>query len=374
MKNVIGYLLPLTASVLLIASCEKNDLDPISNSPESTPDAKTLTISPTIQTSAAPFFANLFNTFGGGWTGGDGIYSYALPDGRILWTFGDSFLGTVNPDYSRQGGPMINNSFVVQDGTNITTLHGGTVANPEAYVVPWDNPNHWYWPGHGQVIGNKLYMFMLRIRSSGAGGIWGFEHIGSDMAVFSLPSLQLIDQYEVARGTEYLMGVSTFRENNTVYIYGTRSLFGKRCLVARMQVSNPDFIEHWNGSEWAAQFDGDAYLQRANGDDLIVSNQFTVFKYNGVYLLLTQEDFLGSKIYLYQSDSPNGPWGNQKLVYETPETGGNIFTYNAFLHTHIVHPQKGVLVSYSVNSQNFWDLFSDARIYRPRFFWLKQSE
>jgi hypothetical protein len=370
MKTTTGYFLTLIATFFLLPSCEKQELDPATENPA---EPKSIEISPTIQTSPAPFFANLFHTFGGGWTGGDGVYSYPLPDGRILWTFGDSFLGTVNPDYTRTG-PMINNTFVVQDGTSITTLHGGTVANPEAYVKPWDNANHWYWPGHGEIIDNKLHMFMLRMRSTGTGGVWGFEHVGTDMAVFSLPSLQLIDQYEVSRSTEYLMGVSTYREGNVVYVYGTRSLLGKRCMVAKLNVDNPDVIEYWNGTTWGSEFDGDAYLLRANGEDLIVSNQFTVFKYGEKYFLMTQEDFLGDGIYLYKSNSPTGPWGDRKLIFETPESGGNLFTYNAFLHKHIVHPTKGVLVSYSVNSQNFWDLFADARIYRPRFFWLKASE
>ncbi len=32
---------------------------------------------------------------GPGWTGGDGGWSVPLPDGRVLWLFGDSFLGRV---------------------------------------------------------------------------------------------------------------------------------------------------------------------------------------------------------------------------------------------------------------------------------------
>ena len=271
-------------------------------------------------------------------------------------------------------GPLINNCFVIQDGDNLSTLHGGSLEQPEAYVVPWDNDDDWYWPGHGQVIGSKLYMYMLRIRSTGAGGVWGFEHIGTDMAVFSLPDLALIDQYEVVRSKQYLMGVSTYREDNLIYIYGTRSTLGKRALAARISVHNPEVIEYWTGTEWSTQFAPDAHMKHMNGEDLIVSNQFTVFKYKGKYRLLTQEDFLGSGIYLYTSDSPTGPWAAPQLVYDTPESGGNIFTYNAFLHEHINHSQKGYLVTYSVNSQNFGDLFADASIYRPRYFWLKESD
>lgn len=355
----------------VLMSCQKDEIQPADGQVDV---AKAQQISDKVTTSPALVFENLFDTFGGGWTGGDGVYSYELPDGRILWTFGDSFLGTVNPDYTREGTPLINNCFVIQDGNSLTTLSGGTEEIPEAYVKPWDNDNHWYWPGHGQVIGNRLYMFMLRLRSSGAGGVWGFEHIGTDMAVFSLPDLEIIDQYEIARTNNYLMGVSTFREGETIYVYGTRSSVGKRCLAARINVQNPDVVEYWDGEGWGSNFIGNAHLLRSNGEDLVVSNQFTVFKHKGKYRMLTQEDFLGSRIHIYSSDSPTGPWSNRQLVYDTPETEGDIFTYNAFLHEHIVHPQKGVLVTYSVNSQNFWDLFSDARIYRPRYFWLKESE
>lgn len=49
-----------------------------------------------------------------------------------------------------------------------------------------------------------------------------------------------------------------------------------------------------------------------------------------------------------------------------PNPGGNLYTYNA-----VAHPQfgddRGLLVSYNVNSFVFADLFEDAGIYRPRF-------
>ena len=43
-------------------------------------------------------FNKLFTRYGDGWTGGDAVYSVPLPDGRIIWAFGDSFLDTVYPD------------------------------------------------------------------------------------------------------------------------------------------------------------------------------------------------------------------------------------------------------------------------------------
>jgi hypothetical protein len=42
-----------------------------------------------------------------GVTGADGEYSVLLPDGRTVWIFGDSFLGTVNPDVPGRKEPLV---------------------------------------------------------------------------------------------------------------------------------------------------------------------------------------------------------------------------------------------------------------------------
>src|ERR1700758_1066385 len=54
------------------------------------------------QISVAPDtgYDNLFQSYGNSgtgksWTGGDGTVSVALPDGRDLWLFNDSFLGKI---------------------------------------------------------------------------------------------------------------------------------------------------------------------------------------------------------------------------------------------------------------------------------------
>ncbi len=369
---IYKHLLLPFMTVVIMAGCSKEDeTSPLHTSENISKSAADQ--SPLVVTSPAPFFTNLFDVSGGGWTGGDGAYSIPLPDGRILWTFGDSFLGTVNPDYSRPGTPLINNSFVIQDGNQLTTLHGGTAANPSAYVIPFGDPSHFYWPADGTVIGNKLYMFMLRVRLTGTGGPFGFETIGTDMAVFSLPDIQLINQYEIVRTTQVLVGVSIYEEGEYIYTYGTRSTFGKNCLVARLNINDPNEIEYWNGTDWGSEIVIDAYLKRGNGENLFVSNMFSVFKRGNKYHLLTQQDFFGSLIYLYTGDSPIGPWYNQIEVYDTPETGYVMWTYNAICHPHIVHPTKGMLVSYSTNALNFFDLFNDVRNYRPRFFWLNEA-
>ena len=68
-----------------------------------------------------------------------------------------------------------------------------------------------------------------------------------------------------------------------------------------------------------------------------------------------------------------GPFGEKTLAYCTPETKGDIFTYNAFAHTQFLD-DGALLVSYNVNSFNFSDLFANADNYRPYFVWVKGWE
>jgi hypothetical protein len=78
-----------------------------------------------------------------------------------------------------------------------------------------------------------------------------------------------------------------------------------------------------------------------------------------VFYLLTQEIFLGRKIFLYQGNSPIGPFSEEKVLWEVPpEHGsGDMFSYNA-----IVHPEFStageLMVSYSKNPHNFWHNFN----------------
>ena len=46
---------------------------------------------------------NFWSRSGPGWTGGDSTYSTQLPDGRVAWLFGDTFLGTVADDGTPPG-------------------------------------------------------------------------------------------------------------------------------------------------------------------------------------------------------------------------------------------------------------------------------
>ncbi len=299
-----------------------------------------------------------------GWTGGDASYSVPLPDGRTLWMFGDSFIGTVKPDRSRTGGGFHRNAVMVQDGDEMTTLTGGASAFMEPAEAGW-----WYWPGHGFAQGDKLQVVFFGFKSTG-GGAWDFAYSSVDVMTFSLPGLALLSIERKFTDPAVNYGACILEDGGYLYIYGSEkqglSKFLHVARVAGNDLNDP--WEYFDGVTWTTDPTGSARLFAH------VSDEFSVFKHNSRYYLLTQHHVLGSEIYLYDSDNPVIGFANKKLLYCTPQSNeGNLFTYNAFAHPQFSQGSE-LLVSYNVNSSVFADLFKNADNYRPYFVRVKGWE
>lgn len=347
---------------------EDEEETPEEEGPDPDPDPDSTSVEPptlcwdsTFNTYRDDYFIDLFTRYGNGWTGGDATYSIQLPDGRTLWIFADTFLGTVNADRSRPGTGLINNSFVIQDGDQLTTLHGGTAANPQSLIKP-STPGWWYWPTDATIHNDTLQILLQAFRSTPGGGIFGFEYASIDLATFTLPDLQLIDIQTKIPEPSIAYGSCVVEDDDYIYIYGTSKAGGdKFANIAR--AANGDLRNTWeyyNGSEWVDDIDESAQLFNT------VVEQYAVFEEDGMYYLVTHQDVFGDEIYILDAPSPVGPWGNQRTLYCTPESGGNIFTYNSFVHPQFTENDE-LLISYNNNSFNFGDLFSNADNYRPHF-------
>ena len=69
---------------------------------------------------------------------------------------------------------------------------------------------------------------------------------------------------------------------------------------------------------------------------------------------------------------PDGPARTARKIWHCPEPDRDpdIFVYNAKAHPHISAPGE-LLISYNVNTFDFFDHFKYADIYRPRFIRLR---
>lgn len=293
-----------------------------------------------------------------GWTGGDATYSVDLKNGKTLWMFGDSFIDQVSEDRSRPSFRLINNALVLQEGSNMQTFHGGSSFQPTAFAKP-PEANDWYWPGDATVANGKLYLFMHGFGNVG-GGAWDFFRTSIDLLTLNIETLEIENNQRLFQDPSISWGAAILEDDAYTYVYGVKSVdFTKDLYVAR---TNADLSTPWQ------YFDGIAWSNNAQNASIIftgISEQFSVFKEENLYYLLSQDNLFGADIHLYTSAVPEGIFEDGRVVYCTPETGGNIFTYNAFAHPHIY--QDSLLISYNINSFDYTDLLKSADNYRPYF-------
>ena len=302
----------------------------------------------------------LFTRYNNGLTGADATYSMPLPDGRIMWMFGDTFLGTVKADRTREGAPFIRNSIVIQDEDELVTYYQNTSGSPSSYISPSD-PDEWYWPLDATMHGGEIQMMLGRLEQIQANGAFSFAYVGFDLVTIDPADITIISQQNKIADPDISYGSCILEDGDYTYIYGISSRpFQKRAHVARVQGGDlKDTWEYYNGQSWTDNPSSHIIAQN-------VSDQFSIFKDGEIYYAVTHEIIFGNKIFIAQSTSPTGPFTNNRTLYCTPETGGDIFTYNSFVHPEL--SENGELrISYNINSFDFTDLFSDVDLYRPRF-------
>lgn len=341
---------------------------------------KTAAINPEAGTATVDTkFNKLFARDCCGVTGADGDYSVLLPDGRTIWIFGDSFLGTVNPDRSRgKRTPwFIRNSMAVQEGDSLRSFYNVIDGWESSFVIPPGAPKGkmfsedtlWYWPGDGFVENGKLKVFMSLFNQA-VKGDWGFRWQGANIATFSLPDIKLekIDHFDYPGINEIHWGHAVCDgDKNYTYIYGAEDK-SKNLYVARAPKGN--ILAPWEfftGKDWVKDSKLSKPMLEIQG-----SEQFSVFKLKNKYVLVVQEGgFMSGEICSYYSESPYTGWKNRRVLchVKLPDdvaSTKNLFGYNALAHPQFIENGE-LLISNCVNSFVVEDVFQDASKYRPVF-------
>lgn len=319
-------------------------------------------------------FTTLFNTYsdsGVGWTGGDSTYSAELADGRQVWIFSDTFLGPVNDDLSRpESTPFLNNSFVVQDGLDLSTVHGGTDEEPGSLLPP-PAEDSWYWVGDSVVDADGHLQVTAAQFSSGGGGMWDFWWDSNHLATFDAETFQLLEVSDLPSesGVQWSSWIEPAGE--VTYVYGIEDA-GESKYMHVARVNGPDLRgdwEYWTGHGWDSDETHSARVMDG------VANEYSVTAFHDGYLLITQDthEAFSAEITAYTSCFPNGPFEEVGTIHQMPEVGAagsygnaNIYAYNAHEHPQF-RTGDSALLSYNVNSFDSGDLYQDVSIYRPRF-------
>lgn len=340
---------------------------------------------PALVVEPAPEYDALFQRQDG-WTGADIATSVPLGDERILWLFGDTWIGKIR-DGKHVGATLVSNTVAIQSGRDperaaVEFSHGLRAGKPAPLFSPPDGGEA-YWLTHGGIATRKgLHLFMSRIaRKPGDDSPFGFRGVGMALAHIpdpSLPPERWRPSYRDVPwasyspdGNERVFGMPLLKEGGMVYLFGLevdKKANDRFLLVARVPEDRLDDFDAWSffsGGSWQKDFIKAERLADGMGAELSVSYQPAIGKYVAVYT----EGGLSRNILMRLAPAPEGPWSAPRPLYRTPEMDWDkdYFCYAAKGHPELSRRDDEMIVSYVCNSYDFGKMAGDARIYSPRF-------
>jgi len=321
---------------------------------------------------------------GPGWTGADGTYSVALPDGTNLFVWSDSYIGTVDPTTRLRKSNLFSahNSLTILNQSTGSWTTVGYPPKTTSYFAP-TNKKNWYWVGQPMVVQPSPGNYQVKVMLAEWTG--AFKFVGHSVATLSWPSLSILSITPITGlDTSLVWGTRILQIGNAFYIYGLKDpgTNTKTPYIARLtslgNLTNGAKWQFWNATQ-AKWLPGEANASAMSGV-AAVTPEYSVdqLSYNGgKFYLMTGMDPLNppfplwSNVTTWYSCSPQGPWSRKTTVYTAPEAGANgcktgtLVTYNAKAHTELINAD-GILVSYNVNANDGSDLVC-ADDYKPRF-------
>ena len=320
-------------------------------------------------------YTELFRPLTGGWTAGDGSISVPLPDGRLLWLFGDSYLVDVNAaDTTLPCLFQVRNVVMVQSGLKFRTLLDSSQSGVQRSFFrdyPWRDTSL-YWPGSGFVEKDTIYIFLGKVKNDAS-----MAGLGNYVAKMHYPDLKFLSISPLPNFNKINFGVSVLFDTASgyYYAYGVRpNWIVFEPYIARFKLDH--ILDHWEyftGNDWS----GDTAKAKKISDGAMCA-AYGVVQRNKMYYMISQDNgFLspgaGRHLYAYRSSSPTGPFTGQQLLYtiEDKWKGQYLVTYNAMPHPEVYH--DSLSIGYNVNGndstcrKDIWKERLNADCYRPKF-------
>lgn len=325
-----------------------------------------------------------------GLTGFDGCGSLSLSGGRVLWLFSDSIVGRVENGKHAPGATMVNNAVAITRGADAgPEFFWGRGEKPRA-MFPCVRAGEWYWlPGGAVEVQDQgpLVIFGARMGRTGKAdaGVWDFEGRGSDAIIVENPrdgpeawrwhAHELFGSDGGKAGRRRAWGAAVVNEGDTTFIFGIDStdVWHKKLLVARCPTVLIACRDAWRFRAADGAWSEKADDASAVCDDM--ADEFTITRVEGGYVMVHMEANLGKRVMVRRATALDGAWSEARAVYTAPEPGrdSRLMVYAAKSHPE-VSGEGGLLVSYCVNSTDFWHMLGDATIYRARFVRVRETE
>ncbi len=315
-----------------------------------------------------------------GWIGADGAHSVTLSPKRTLWLFSDTWVGKVR-DGRRTDATIVNNTVGVQErssGRVTYSVARSTDGKPTALIVPADRRG-WFWLQAGAADRGRLSLFLNQVEKTDEKGVFGFRSVGLWLGTVAdadkPPEAWRVEQVKMpntvfSKDRWLAWGAAVLRVGDDLYVYGTDEGRGKgppdrHMVVARVPAASVGTFAAWRyfrAGVWGEDFRNASHLVED------IASEYSVTPFGKGYLAVYTERGLSPRILGRTADNPWGPWSAPAVLYECPEMSRDkkVFCYAAKAHPTLSSDQD-LVVSYVVNSFDFWQVAREAKLYWPRF-------
>lgn len=327
-------------------------------------------------------YDTLFTAQAKGWLGSDDAHSIVLSEDRILWLFGDTYIGEVKDGARYPEGPHINNCIAIEDRSEsrpgkITYYWGEENGKPYAFFPPEaDMPGRYFWPTSGLIIKDRLLLFSFAMEANDT--TWWLA--GTVVAAIDNyeedPSLWKTEYYDLKLGDNgFGIHSALYLEDQYVYFVGFNDFQeGRSAILARAdqqafsdEPSN-DKIQYWSGGWLKRGWRSDRkkmiplFSPGVTETDIQYIEDWKLFA-------ATTYDPMQADLFITFAPALTGPWTPPAHIFTDPDHA--TMTYAARPHPQISTETGEIIISY-VTSPTTLDIPKETMdTYRPRFLRLK---
>jgi hypothetical protein len=293
------------------------------------------------------------------WVGGDGASSVDLGDGRILWLFGDSWIDP-SGQRTRQSARMVSNSVAIQVGADPATasirFYWGRAADGSAAALIPDEGDERHWFGNGVRVGDRLLLFLNRVRGTDTG--IGFESVGWTAWMVANPDAEPSTWRMTRLATPpnplgVLVGfAAVLRLGEHVFAFGSQDpvkshpIYAVRWPVPQARqgaLSNPEW---WAGERLGWVPDSSAaprqpLFEKGQSELTIHGDEATER-----FLAVQTQGFGPADVMMRAAPALTGPWSESRMLYRPLEYyRPNVMIYSAKAHPELTGAHLVLTVS-----------------------------
>lgn len=322
-----------------------------------------------------------------GWFGGDGDVSVRLNDSLVLWLFSDSFVG--KPDQTRQSGgyTMVSNSVAIsncsgQGDIKINYYWRNMYSNSPEPIFKSFTDRYRYWVPDAFMANSCLYVLLEKIGSKEGAApneLFNFSLNGFSLAKvlnpFDKPSEWSIEYIPLPDFGNPSMGLRSHAvKDDYVYFFVSRN--DQAQLLVRKKLNAIDNtripFEYFSlDKTWKTGInpqDMETVYSGFRGTTVTYHSELKK------WIMLSDIRFMDNKIKMRTAAELTGPWTDEKVIYQIPETtpGTEDFDSTNFCYSprdcsaNFVTKKNELLITYDINNMDFSKLTNGIKKYTPK--------